>query len=99
MNYVKPFWGFIRAVLMGQARHFIGIGGGYLIAHGMAAGYSQDQLLGAGMCAASVLLSVVDKLVVDKQEASAINTPPPATPATTVLGGSAPPVTMKPISN
>lgn len=98
MNILKPFWGFARSFLLGQARIYLAMGATYLEAHGMAAGYSQDQLLGAGMAVAAVALQAFDTFFVDKKIASALNTNP-AVPAVTVTGQVAPPLTMKPIPN
>lgn len=68
---------FVKSFVLGQARNGAAIAGGYFVTHGLSAGYSQDQIVGALCCLAAVLFQGLDNLVVDGKISKALATPVP----------------------
>ena len=80
MNLLKTAiqFPFVKSFVLGQARNGAAIAGGYFVTHGLSAGYSQDQIVGALCCLAAVMFQGVDNLVVDGKITTALNTPAPS---------------------
>lgn len=69
---------FVKSFALGQARTAAAIAAGYLVTHGLAAGYTQDQILGALCALAAIAFQAVDNLVVNGKIETALMTPVPA---------------------
>jgi len=78
MSLLKLSWPFLKSFLAGQGRVYAAAAGAYLITHGLAAGYTQDQITGAIFAILAIALQAADNLVVDKKIAIAHATAPDA---------------------
>jgi hypothetical protein len=66
MNLVKTMFQlpFLKSFVLGQARTGAALAAGYFVTHGLAAGYSQDQIIGALCCMAAIVFQGADNFVV-----------------------------------
>ena len=80
----KTFHSQLSAVVLGQIRTLSAVVGGSLVTHGVAAGYSSEQITGALCCLGAVAFSAVDKFVVGYKITTAAETGA-VTPATPTL--------------
>lgn len=73
MNFLKTAIGlpFVKSLVLGQARNGAAIAGGYLVTHGLSAGYTGDQITGALCCIAAIVFQALDNFVVHNKIAIA----------------------------
>ncbi len=62
---------FVKSFVLGQARTGSALLAGYLVTHGLAAGYTQDQILGALCALAAIAFQAADNVVVHGKIAAA----------------------------
>jgi hypothetical protein len=62
---------FVKSFVLGQARNASAIAGGYLVTHGLAAGYTAPQIVGALCCLAAIAFQAIDNVVVHGKIAQA----------------------------
>ena len=71
---------FVKSFVLGQARNASAVAGGWLVSHGLAAGYTTDQITGALCCLAAIAFQAADTFVVKGKIETALLTPPPSNP-------------------
>lgn len=68
---------FVKSFVLGQARTASALLAGYLVTHGLAAGYTQDQILGALCALAAIGFQALDNFIVHGKIQTALATPVP----------------------
>jgi hypothetical protein len=51
----------MKDIILGLARHFLTLGGGYIVSHGMATSSEADAIMGGSIALLGVVLSILDK--------------------------------------